>query len=127
MSTGPRPPLRAVAVLALLMIVGGLAFSIVRRRRVTTVAGPAEWPPFEPHLAPSADPVPAADPVAVGSADGWILPGPDGVPASHPIKVKVTSGIFHVPGGRFYERTSADRLYPSAESAEAAGYRPSKS
>ncbi len=50
------------------------------------------------------------------------MPGPDGaVPDSHPIKVKVTSGIFHVPGGRFYERTTADRLYPSAESAEAAG------
>ena len=49
------------------------------------------------------------------------------MPDSHPVKVKVKSGIFHVPGGRFYERTSADRWYPNAEAAEADGYRPSKS
>ena len=37
-------------------------------------------------------------------------------------------GIFHVPGGRFYERTDAPTAcYPNAESAEADGYRPSKS
>ena len=54
-------------------------------------------------------------------------PADGAVPDSHPVKVKVSSGIFHVPGGRFYERTSADRLYPNAESAEADGYRPSKS
>ena len=122
MSTGPRPPVRAIALLALLIALGGVAFSVVRRRRVTTTVGPAEWPPFEPRLVPSRDPAPSAD------APAWIVPGPDGaVPDSHPIKVKVSSGIFHVPGGRFYERTTADRLYPNAESAEAAGYRPSKS
>ena len=55
-------------------------------------------------------------------------PAADGaVPDGYPVKVKVTSGIFHVPGGRFYERTSADRCYPSADDAEADGYRPSKS
>jgi len=122
MSTGPRPPVRAIALLALLIALGGFAFSVVRRRRVTTTVGPAEWPPFEPRLVPSHDPAPSAD------APAWIVPGPDGVvPDSHPVKVKVSSGIFHVPGGRFYERTTADRLYPNAESAEAAGYRPSKS
>jgi len=139
MSTGPRPPLRALALLALVLapiclVLGGVAFSLVRRRRVTTTVGPAEWPPFEPRLVPPAEPVPSAEPVlsvepllSVETVE-WIVPGPDGVvPDSHPIKVKVTSGIFHVPGGRFYERTTADRLYPSAESAEAAGYRPSKS
>jgi len=142
MSTGPRPPLRAIVLLALLVAIGGIAFSLVRRRRVTTTVGPAEWPPFEPRLVPPADVVPSSEPDPMLSAEPvlsveplpsagtveWIVPGPDGVvPDSHPIKVKVTSGIFHVPGGRFYERTSADRLYPSAESAEAAGYRPSKS
>ena len=121
MSTGRRPPVRAIALLALLiapicLVLGGVAFSVVRNRRVATTAGPAEWPPFEPRLVPSPGPV------------AWIEPGPRGVvPDSHPVKVKVTSGIFHVPGGRFYERTSADRLYPNAESAEADGYRPSKS
>ena len=121
MSTGRRPPVRAIALLALLiapicLVLGGVAFFVVRNRRVATTAGPAEWPPFEPRLVPSPGPV------------AWIEPAAGGVvPDSHPVKVKVTSGIFHVPGGRFYERTSADRLYPNAESAEADGYRPSKS
>ena len=130
MSTGPRPPLRAIVAPAHCswLVLGGVAFSLVRRRRVTTTVGPAEWPPFEPRLVPSPEPVLSAEPVPSAGTAEWIVPGPDGaVPDSHPIKVKVTSGIFHVPGGRFYERTTADRLYPSAESAEAAGYRPSKS
>ena len=96
---------------------------------MTTTVGPAEWPPFEPRLVAVTEPT-CRQPTVAGSAGTveWIVPGPDGaVPDSHPIKVKVTSGIFHVPGGRFYERTTADRLYPSAESAEADGYRPSKS
>ncbi len=38
----------------------------------------------------------------------------------------MSSGIFHVPGGRFYERTHADRWYATGEAAEADGYRQSK-
>jgi hypothetical protein len=38
----------------------------------------------------------------------------------------VSSGIFHEPGGRFYDRTRADRCYPTAAAAEADGYRRSK-
>ena len=34
---------------------------------------------------------------------------------AHPIKVKVTSGIFHVPGGRFYDRTPPSGCYADAE------------
>jgi hypothetical protein len=114
--------------MALIMVLGGVVFSVVRRRRVTITAGPAEWPPFEPRLVPSPDPAPPTDPTPSAEVIEWIVPGPDGaIPASHPVKVKVSSGIFHVPGGRFYERTTADRLYPNAQSAEAAGYRPSKS
>lgn len=126
MSTGPRPPVRVLALVALLVALGGVAVAVVRRRGVAAPVGPAEWPPFEPRLVPA----PAAVPpdATAPDAPSWIAPGPNGtVPDSHPIKVKVSSGIFHVPGGRFYERTSADRLYPNAESAEADGYRPSKS
>jgi len=134
MSTGPRPPVRALALLIALicLVLGGVTFSVVRRRRVAITAGPAVWPPFEPRLVAS-DPVASPEPVPspdapTPGAPAWIAPGPNGAgPDSHPIKVKVSSGIFHVPGGRFYERTSADRLYPNAESAEADGYRPSKS
>jgi hypothetical protein len=58
----------------------------------------------------------------------WVAAG-EGLepPAGFPVKVKVSSGIFHVPGGRFYDRTNADRFYATADAAEADGYRRSKS
>ena len=43
-----------------------------------------------------------------------------------PVKAKLSSGIFHLPGGANYSRTHADRCYPSAAAAEADGRRASK-
>ncbi len=58
----------------------------------------------------------------------WMEPTDDGsCPDGYPVKAKAGSGIFHVPGGRFYERTKPDRCYASAADAEADGYRRSKS
>lgn len=48
-------------------------------------------------------------------------------PITHPVKANDNSGIFHVPDGRFYPRTNADRCYQSAEAAAADGYRQAKS
>lgn len=56
----------------------------------------------------------------------WIEPVEGVCPASHPVKLNESSGIFHLPGGRFYDRTNADRCYASAEAAVADGYRASK-
>ena len=42
------------------------------------------------------------------------------------MKAKLTSGIFHVPGGSNYERTHPDRCYTSPEAAESDGLRPAK-
>ena len=62
-----------------------------------------------------------------GAAGGWAEPNDDGsCPVSHPIKANDNSGIFHVPGGRFYDRTKAERCYQSAETAVADGYRQAK-
>ena len=44
-------------------------------------------------------------------------------PLSHPVKAKLTSGIYHVPGGVNYERTKPDRCYVDAAAAEADGLR----
>jgi hypothetical protein len=52
----------------------------------------------------------------VGAVDG-------ACPASHPVKAKVGSGIYHLPGGQFYERTRPERCYVDAAAAEADGYR----
>ncbi len=64
---------------------------------------------------------------APDSDRAWAEPLDDGgCPPSHPIKANNNSGIYHVPGGRSYERTVAERCYSTAEAAEADGYRPAK-
>ena len=85
---------------------------------------PPSWPPL--------DPTTAEDPVTTSSgasavSPSWRPPG-DGVepPAGFPVKAKDSSGIFHEPGGRFYDRTRPDRWYATADAAEADGYRRSK-
>jgi hypothetical protein len=51
----------------------------------------------------------------------------DGVcPDGYLVKANAASGIFHVPGGRFYDRTIPTRCYAAAEAAEADGYRRAK-
>ena len=47
-------------------------------------------------------------------------------PSSHPVKGKLSSGIYHQPGGFNYERTRADRCYLDSAAAESDGLRPSK-
>ena len=42
------------------------------------------------------------------------------------MKAKLTSGIFHIPGGTNYARTNADRCYASPEAAVADGLRAAK-
>ena len=56
-----------------------------------------------------------------------MAPSGGACPVSHPIKANDNSGIYHVPGGRFYERTGAERCYASTDDAEADGYRAAKS
>lgn len=59
-------------------------------------------------------------------APPWIEPVDGSCPGSHPIKGKLSSRIFHVPGGFNYPRTKPDRCYLDAAAAEADGLRPSK-
>jgi hypothetical protein len=42
------------------------------------------------------------------------------------VKVKLSSGIFHEPGMLAYDRTTPDRCYRDAASAEADGFRRAK-
>jgi hypothetical protein len=56
----------------------------------------------------------------------WVAAVEGGCPLTHPVKANDNSGIFHVPGGRFYERTQAERCYRDAAAAEADGYRAAK-
>ena len=75
-------------------------------------------------LAPLVDDTSAAP---SDTSNTWVEPLEGGAcPGSHPIKANDHSGIYHVPGGRFYDRTVAVRCYADAESATADGYRPAK-
>jgi hypothetical protein len=67
---------------------------------------------------------PAAPEAATTAA--WVEPESGSCPVTHPVKVKLASGIFHLPGGLAYERTAPDRCYRDAAAAEADGFRPSK-
>lgn len=74
--------------------------------------------PADPERPAPAEDVPVRPP--------WIEPVNGTCPATHPIKVKTTSGIYHVPSGQFYARTRPERCYVDAAAAEADGYRAAK-
>ena len=127
-----RTTLRRLLKLAIL---GGLVALVVTwfRRRdpqvvESEIPGAARWTPLEaPDEPPSVIAEPTDGAAAEAQAAGWIEPDPEGdCPISHPVKVKLKSGIYHVPDGLSYERTNADRCYLSPEAAEADGYRASK-
>jgi len=56
----------------------------------------------------------------------WVQANDGVCPQSHPVKAKLSSKIFHTPGGRNYSRTKADRCYPDEQSAAADGLRPAQ-
>jgi hypothetical protein len=132
--------LRRLFWLALLSGAGFAGWSAWQRRSesVGQVSTPV-WPPFEPATAapdaaafvalPTDAPVDPDD----GSADAshahsrrWVPPVDDQCPEGYPIKANDNSKIFHVPGGRFYQRTVPERCYADAADAEADGYRRAK-
>jgi hypothetical protein len=91
-----------------------------------TVAGFAELPNADPAL-PTADAEVVVSDPGVEPAAAWIVPTDGQCPLTHPVKANDKSRIYHVPGGRFYERTGAERCYVTPDAAEADGYRRAKS
>ncbi len=114
-------------ILILLILAGATAASRRLWRREAEPTPSPQWPPF-----PAATPEPPGPgPVTASAADtpqvAWVEPAGGTCPTTAPIKAKTRSGIYHVPGGRFYDRTVPDRCYPSEAAAEADGYRRSSS
>lgn len=106
-----------------------------RRNEVVGTTGTPVWPPFEPatEAAPASSGGGVAETIADGTADAshshpprWVEPVDGRCPDGYPIKANDSSKIFHVPGGRFYERTHPERCYADAADAEADGYRRAK-
>jgi hypothetical protein len=95
------------------------------RARVVKAAGDTTWEaapfPFPPIPRPA-----AAKATVVAAVEPSIEPVDGGCPDSHPVKGKLTSGIFHMPGGLNYARTRPDRCYVDPSAAESDGLRPTK-
>jgi hypothetical protein len=130
--------------------IGGVcaaAYTVWQRRQAESPA--FEWAGGEPtplHLvgdgperpkttfaSVSADPSPNDAPLVTELATEepatptWVAPVDGACPSGYPIKGNSNSRIYHVPGGRFYDRTVPERCYASAAAAEADGYRAAKS
>lgn len=110
----------------LLALAGGGAALLLRSRRALPGGAPAAAPatpaPAAPTDAPAAQAVAdLPDPAAL-----WVAPVDGQCPEGYPVKANDNSGIYHLPGGRFYDRTIPERCYASAEGAEADGYRRAK-
>lgn len=111
----------------LLILLAGAAWALARRMAASTtqVGGQA---------ASEAAPAPNWRPIAQGGvqagptpapAPTWVEPVDGQCPAGYPVKV-AASGIFHVPDGRSYDRTTPVRCYADTTAAEADGYRRAK-
>ncbi|MFN8022020.1 MAG: hypothetical protein U0Q03_10875 [Acidimicrobiales bacterium] len=128
---------RVVRRMLWLALLGGAAAFAARWWAARSVPVPAttpSWPPFEPPAQAPTEPVvePVPEPVvervvhAAAEVPRWVLPVDGQCPDGYPVKANDNSGIYHVPGGRFYERTKPERCYVDAESAAADGYRAAK-
>lgn len=145
--------LRRVFLLALLAGGGYAAWTAWQRRNETVPSAP-EWPPMQPAAAapPSTTTEATEAPVATATATSasqaeveadepapaeegigdaapvpdWVEPVDGTCPVSHPIKANDNSKIFHLPGGRFYDRTAPERCYATEDAAVRDGYRAAK-
>jgi len=137
--------LRRLLVIAIFGAALGAAVRALQARRLVATApdaGPS-WPPLTPvepapaagaaaGAAAAAGPAASAEAVveetaagAAGVAVAWVAPVAGGCPDGYPVKAN-RSGIFHVPGGQFYDRTVPERCYADPQAAEADGYRPAR-
>lgn len=127
--------LRRLIWLGLLTAAGYCSYKAVSRRQSLPDNAP-QWSPLPAsrggNPAKAAEPSNAAassprtKPVAEQSSPRWVDSVNGECPRGYPIKANDNSRIFHVPGGRFYERTAADRCYATADDAIADGYRAAK-
>ena len=134
-----------------LALLGGgayAAYSTWQRRQEPEPAAPPSWPPLEEQDGdvPAGDPLVAAfdnvtehaseheseqqsaadDDASPTEGRRWVEPIDGDCPPGYPIKGNDNSGIYHLPGGRFYDRTVPDRCYADEDDAQADGYRRAK-
>jgi hypothetical protein len=130
---------RRLLLLLVACLAASVAYTVLQRRRAEQLPEISPvWPPLESgdgHLTssilasatPTLPSSPSSPSSPASSASGWVPPALGACPDGYPVKAKQSSQIYHVPGGRFYDRTVPDRCYADPAAAEADGYRASKS
>ncbi len=118
--------LRRLFWLAALTAAGYAVYTTWQRRQEPEPAGPPSWPPFDEPTADEPEPTAPTTEEAPVAERRWAEPLDGRCPPGYPIKGNDNSGIYHVPGGRFYERTVPDRCYADEDDAQADGYRRAK-
>ncbi len=122
--------LKLLKRLFILGLIGAAAYALWKKvtgvGQATTFADSLRSDLIAPPTSASNASAVVSTPSAPATSESWVDSDDGACPVSHPIKGKVGSGIFHVPGGQNYDRTRADRCYPSAASAEADGLRQAK-
>jgi hypothetical protein len=116
----PKLSLRRLSVLA----VAAAAVALVRARvrRPGAPLPEPEWPPMAaPRAVVAGPPAAATAPTRV-----WVAPADGTCPEGYPVKANDASRIYHVPGGRSYDRTKPQRCYATSADAERDGYRAAK-
>jgi hypothetical protein len=113
-----------------LFVAGGIgaAFVVMKRRRDESMPGAAspQWPPLETSPTSATTSATTSSTTASAGTTDWVQSVDGMCPDGYPIKVNANSGIYHVPDGRSYQRTVAQRCYATAAAAERDGYRQAK-
>lgn len=115
--------LRRLFWLGLIGGAGYAGWAVWQRQSAPAPAAAPEWPPM-PSVAP--EPAVAGAATDESTQQRWVAPVDGQCPDGYPVKANDNSGIYHVPGGRFYERTIPERCYADTDAAEADGYRAAK-
>ncbi len=118
---------RAIKRIVGLGALAGLLFALWRLVESRNRDSGVTWEP-QPFPNPPKPVARETPPAPAPATDGgaWIEPVDGGCPGSHPVKGKLSSGIFHVPGGQNYARTNPDRCYLDPAAAESDGLRAAK-
>ena len=109
--------------LLFLIAVVGLLVTLIRRRNVEAEPAPRpSWPPLDDSDDAGRTAV-AAISQDVPPSKRWSDPVEKACPPGFEVKVKLASGIYHLPACGSYRRTKAKRWFCSEEEALAAGFR----
>ena len=108
-------------------LLAGLVYAIWRVLDERSRASELTWTP-QPFPSPPRPELrePPAEPAVAATIEAWVEPDGESCPATHPVKAKLSSGIYHEPGGQMYDRTTPDRCYRDSDAAIADGLRASK-